>query len=1432
MNRNRKLITSLLGLFVLAATSQAANVFLKFNDAAGTTSFTGSTNWSNSAVPALGNSYFTTNAAGVGYQMRTPTGAGNYTFGGDSLTLCTNASSDSIALKGDGGTVITVNNLILAGGSVANGGNAAGVATTNTVVGSINVTAGSRLNSSAAGRAIVFVANITNGVSPITNQNAGAISLLGNNSAFTGKLVVITACTLRITNQFGLGGNPASFVADQLLLDNGTLSVSNSVNLNDANRGVTVAVGGASFDVGAGATLTLPNPIAGSGTISKRSAGTLILSGTNTAVGTLNIDTAQGSVGNDGIVKITSSGSLGSFTNINIRNQNAAISTLQLDGSAGGIVVTQSVTFNARGNTTPAIQNVAGSNTLSLAGLTLGTGGTAYPIQSDTNLLSITGVLPTVVPATGVRPLTFQGNGDISIPAIIQNGTGGATVAVTKASGSGRLTLSGNNTFSGGVNLNSGVTSFSVLANLGANTAFTFGGGTLQWAGANTEDISAIPGATFTFTFGGAGLDTAGNNVTFANAVGNFGAGGLTKLGGGTLALNGANSYTGTTVVSNGTLALAASTTLASTNLSPRGAGVLDVSAVSGFTLAANQTLSGSGTVLGSVADSSGANIAPGTSAGTLTVNGGLSLNGGGSLNFEIGTNTTTGSGSNDLLVVTGQLNIAAATTLNLSFLNSTPPIGNVYTILQYGTFAGSAANLTVPSGFIVTNNTGINAIQLITAHAPASLTWRGDGAVNAWDLTTTANWIHAGTNELFYTGDSVTFDNTGSNAPAVNLTAAMQPASVTVNATQDYTFTGSGIGSGSLTKSGGGALILDNNNSYPGATVVNAGTLQVGNAGTTGTLGSGPLTNNGTLAFNRSDAYTLASAVNGSGNVTDLGAGTTTLSGSISGNSVTMSGLGVLALTASNSYTGPTVISSGILFPRNAAALGSTASGTTATNGGQLYIDQNLNFPGESLTLGGSALRKGGGGVTTLGGTVALVADTTINIDGNATLNLTNAAGINGSAVNANLTLGGNGGSVGSISGPVALGAGALTVNSGGSWALNSTGGFSGGTTLASGVIGFNATNALGTGNISATASGRIVIATGLNFTNAVVASAVAPGIATGFLMANDNVLGTVTTVSGPLVINANSANGGHFVGPATSGYLNVSGSVTFGGAGTILLIRSGNVRFSGVGSGYAEIQIRANTTSLGLDNGVATNAVMDIAGNGSTTVPTYFDLNGFNQQLAGLRNLVGPANIAVVTNSSGTPKTLTLDPGTGNTYSFGGSVAGSLSLTLKSGTQVFTGTNNYSGSTTVSGGLLELAAATLATNSTVSVAGGAVLQLDFAGVTNRVGSLVLNGVSQAPGVYDSTTGSPYITGPGSLLVPSSVATNPTNITTSVSGTTLTLTWPADHTGWRLQVQTNSLSTGLSGNWSDVPGSTAVNTVNTTINPANGAVFYRMVYP
>jgi hypothetical protein len=71
--------------------------------------------------------------------------------------------------------------------------------------------------------------------------------------------------------------------------------------------------------------------------------------------------------------------------------------------------------------------------------------------------------------------------------------------------------------------------------------------------------------------------------------------------------------------------------------------------------------------------------------------------------------------------------------------------------------------------------------------------------------------------------------------------------------------------------------------------------------------------------------------------------------------------------------------------------------------------------------------------------------------------------------------------------------------------------------------------------------------------------------------------------------------------------------------------------------------------------------------------------------------------------------------------------------------------------------------------------------------------------------------------------------STMPTNVSFQVTGgNNLALSWPADHTGWQLQCQTNSL-TGT--NWVNVPASTTTNQLTIPIDPANASTFLRLVY-
>jgi len=75
-------------------------------------------------------------------------------------------------------------------------------------------------------------------------------------------------------------------------------------------------------------------------------------------------------------------------------------------------------------------------------------------------------------------------------------------------------------------------------------------------------------------------------------------------------------------------------------------------------------------------------------------------------------------------------------------------------------------------------------------------------------------------------------------------------------------------------------------------------------------------------------------------------------------------------------------------------------------------------------------------------------------------------------------------------------------------------------------------------------------------------------------------------------------------------------------------------------------------------------------------------------------------------------------------------------------------------------------------------------------------------------------------------------VSTTPVTLTNSFSGGNLTLTWPADHTGWKLQVQTNARAVGLFTNWFNVAGSSATNSVTVPVNSTDPTVFYRLTYP
>jgi fibronectin type 3 domain-containing protein len=119
------------------------------------------------------------------------------------------------------------------------------------------------------------------------------------------------------------------------------------------------------------------------------------------------------------------------------------------------------------------------------------------------------------------------------------------------------------------------------------------------------------------------------------------------------------------------------------------------------------------------------------------------------------------------------------------------------------------------------------------------------------------------------------------------------------------------------------------------------------------------------------------------------------------------------------------------------------------------------------------------------------------------------------------------------------------------------------------------------------------------------------------------------------------------------------------------------------------------------------------------------------------------------------------------------------------------------------------------------------------FSGLTatNYADATVTNAVTYYYVVTAVGTGGESANSLEAIAVPLP-SNQPTNLTAQVVGNQLQLSWPQDHQGWLLQVQTNTLSGGLGTNWVPVSNSTNVISTNILINPANGSVFYRMIYP
>lgn len=607
-----------------------------------------------------------------------------------------------------------------------------------------------------------------------------------------------------------------------------------------------------------------------------------------------------------------------------------------------------------------------GTGTISL------TSGTGYSITANSTLQGGSLVLGDTRNIAISSGATFT----LNTTGTVSNAISGAgNFAVS----GGSVTLEGTNVYSGATTVNGGVlilASGAAIADAGAVTLGNVAGATLQLNA--SETIGSLGGG------GGSGgsvnlpafdLTTGGNN---SNTVFNgviSGTGNVVKAGAGTQTLGGTNTATGTLIVNAGAISL---------GFGGQWGGPVQVNA--------GAVLTGSGSILGGgTTVSDGGALRPGsTTSGGLVSCSDLTL-GNGTNTFNL-FDTTLGGVSNSLVAVTNTFvvnnSVIAINPWRLLpnglyplFLCTNPPTGSGFNATVLGNLTRNAWTLT---------NTA-NAVCLNISGSAASLRW--DPTVNGnWDLDSTSNWVDGVTKSFYYNGDTVTFDDGGAAInPTVLLFGALNPLSLTVSNAIDYVFTGNGMlsgvgpllkaGVGTLTftdtpnvacpivisngavafntattnetyskalsgapgkiiKTGSGTLTLTGANTYAGGTTVNAGVLNVGAGGTTGSILTNSLTvaSGATLTYNLSPAFTAVPlTVTGSVNY-------------ISGDVLSMSGTyGAYQITATS--PGPYLNIAGNLVI-NAGAGGATLSGLSnygIYSGGQRNISTtgNVTFVG-----------------------------------------------------------------------------------------------------------------------------------------------------------------------------------------------------------------------------------------------------------------------------------------------------------------------------------------------------------------------------------------------------------------------------------------------------------------------------------------------------
>ena len=550
--------------------------------------------------------------------------------------------------------------------------------------------------------------------------------------------------------------------------------------------------------------------------------------------------------------------------------------------------------------------------------------------------------------------------------------------------------------------------------------------------------------------------------------------------------------------------------------------------------------------------------------------------------------------------------------------------------------------------------------------------------------------------------------------------------------------------GNASITKVGTGTLEFSGANTYRGTTTINEGVLVLSSNTALGLTGASsgttvldgaqlwlqtPLVTDEALILNGAGVGGSGALRNVSGNNTwtgpillatdatiasDNAGEQLVLSGTTSGSAgITKTGAGTLVLSGANTYTGVTQVAVGVLLGNGDGSFGASGagSGTTVADGAALQLQGSITVASESLTLNGAGINGSGAlrnlsGANTWGGPIVLVSDATID----------------SGAVGQPLTLAGP---IGGAAGLTKVGAGTLT--------LSGSNSYTGVTTVANGTLRLQSSGGLGTGGAG---GGGTTIANGaaLQLEGAIV-------------VANETLSLSGTGIAGTGALHSTAGNNqwnGAIVLASDSAIAAADGSTltmggNTGGSGELTKVGTGTLVFPNSNSYTGTTTIQQGVLSIASGGALGTVAAGTVVADGaqlqlqgSMAVNEPLVLNGLGVDDSGALHATGTTFTVTLSG----PVTFAA-PGSRIGVDAGGTMtlaapAGGIGGLQKvgAGTLTLAGNNTYTGTTTVSGGVLLL---TGAMNAVTVDAGGTfggngsagAITLDDGGLVAPVGTL-----------------------------------------------------------------------------------------------------------